>query len=286
MVTASTRSQHAGLLGGAAAVLAEHAEPVRLVDDEPGAEAVAERHDVGQRRQFAGHRVDAVDGDHHAGPVLEPLEALGQRHHVVVPEPADGGPAGGGTGVHAGVRVGVDEQHVARGADRRQQRDVGVDARRGEDRRLGAVVVGELLLEREVQAGGAVEHPAARRARAELAQRRRGGLDHPRVAGQAQVVVAAEVDPLPAVGVERDGLRGAAGRDGVRARADAVVLAQEGGETVLEQGREGVAPSCGMAVWHRGLPSLRAGSPGCSVGPACAARGCDVNRVLHLRVNE
>ena len=37
-VTASTRSSTPGLLGGAAAALAEHPQPVRLVDHQPGAE--------------------------------------------------------------------------------------------------------------------------------------------------------------------------------------------------------------------------------------------------------
>src|SRR6476661_8689172 len=49
-------------------------------------------------------------------------------------------PARGGGRVQAGVDVAVDEQDVPRAADGRQQPDVGVDARRGEDGGLGAVV--------------------------------------------------------------------------------------------------------------------------------------------------
>jgi hypothetical protein len=57
-------------------------------------------------------------------------------------------------------------------------------------------VVGELLLQRQVQPGGAVEDPAARGARAVAAQRGPRGLDHLRVPGQARVVGASEVDRL------------------------------------------------------------------------------------------
>ena len=198
-----------------------------------------------------------------------------------MPEPAHGAPAGGGTGVHAGVRVGVDQQDVAGAADGRQQRDVGVDPRRGEHGGLGAVVVGELLLQREVQAGGAVEHAAAGGAGAELAERGRGRLDHPGVAGEAEVVVAAEVDPVPAVVVERDRLRGAAGRDGVRGRRRPACAARNSAARGFSSSgakgsrRPGTAQGADLA---RGLPSRGAGSPGCTSRPGCAATERDRQR--------
>ena len=99
------------------------------------------------------------------------------------------------------------------------------------------------------------------------AQRRVGGLDHPRVAGQAQVVVAAEVDPLAAVGVARHRLRGPAGGDGVRA-APTVVPRRSAARRSPAAARR-VAPSAAGGR-DTGTPSAR-GEPGCR--PACAARG-------------
>ena len=49
------------MLHGAATLAAEHAQPVRLVDDQPGAVRVAEVGELGQRRGRPGHRVHAVD---------------------------------------------------------------------------------------------------------------------------------------------------------------------------------------------------------------------------------
>jgi hypothetical protein len=213
---------------------------VRLVDHQPGREPVAEGGDRRQRRQLAGHGVDAVDDDHGAVPFLQPFQPRGEGGQVVVPEPADGAAAGGGAGVHAGVRVRIDEQHVARAADRGQQRHVRVDPGRGEHGRLGPVVVRELLLELEVQPRRPVEHAAAGGAGAVLPDRRDGGLDHPWVAGETEVVVAAQVDPLAAVVVPGHRLRSPTGGDGVRRDAVPDVLPEEPGEAVLQQWSEGV----------------------------------------------
>jgi hypothetical protein len=85
-----------------------------------------------------GHGVHAVDDDHRGGLRVEPLGLRGERADVVVPEPDRGAGAGRGAAVHAGVRVGVDQQRVVGPAHGRQQRQGGVAARRGEHRGLGA----------------------------------------------------------------------------------------------------------------------------------------------------
>ena len=223
--------------------------------------------DLRQRRDLAGHRVDAVDDDDRPGARIERVEALAQRLQVVVPEAADGAPAGRGPGVHAGVRVRVDEQDVAGAADGRQQRQVGVDPGRGQDRGLGAVVVGELLLEREVQPRGAVEDPAAGGAGAVLPDGGLGGLDDPGVAGEAEVVVAAQVDPVAAVVVPGHRLGRPGGRHGVRGRAGAGVLAEEsprGGSRAAARRGPAVRTRARPVGLARELPSHGAGSPGCS----------------------
>ena len=97
-------------------------------------------------------------------------------------------------------------------------------------------------------------------------ERRRGRLDHPRVAGQAEVVVAAQVDPLAPVVVERDRRGAPPVGHGVRSpRPARGVLAEQRGERVLQQRREGVPAAGDGADGHRHgeLPSVGAGSPGC-----------------------
>src|SRR3712207_7740073 len=56
----------------------EHAEPVRLVDDQSGAEPPAEAGDRGQRRRLAAHRVDAVHD--HDCPRLGVQPARSEEH--------------------------------------------------------------------------------------------------------------------------------------------------------------------------------------------------------------
>jgi hypothetical protein len=119
--------ERAGLLAGTAAALAEHAQAVRLVDDQPGARRGAEIGQLGERRQLAGHRVHAVDDDHDAGARVDAGQPLAQVAEVVVAETDRRPPARAGGGVQAGVHVGVDEQHVVGTADRGQQTDVGVE---------------------------------------------------------------------------------------------------------------------------------------------------------------
>ena len=93
-VTASTRSRTPACSDRAPAALAEHAEAVGLVDDQPRAVAGAEVGDLGQRRQLAGHRVDAVDDHDRAGPRVEPAQPLREAVEVVVPEADRRAPAG------------------------------------------------------------------------------------------------------------------------------------------------------------------------------------------------
>ena len=106
-------------------MLTENAQAMCLVDYQPGTEAVAEVGDLGQRSQLAGHRVDAVHHDHCARTRLEPFQSLGERGDVVVAESRHGAPAGRSTGMHAGMRMSVHEERVARVADGRDQREVG-----------------------------------------------------------------------------------------------------------------------------------------------------------------
>ena len=78
-------AEQAEVLGGAAAVRAQHAGGVRVVDHEHGVVPPAELDQVGQRRDRALHGEDAV-GDHHARPpVARRRELLLEVGEVGVP---------------------------------------------------------------------------------------------------------------------------------------------------------------------------------------------------------
>ncbi len=94
---------------------------------------------------------------------------------------------------------GVGDHRVARPQQRAQRADVRLVAGREDDRVLGAHPLGELALEVEVQVDRAVEQPRAGEAGAVALERVARALDHPRVAGQPEVVVGAEHDALGAL---------------------------------------------------------------------------------------
>ena len=85
----STSPSSAEVLGGAAAVRAQHAGGVRVVHHQHRVVPAAELDQVGQRRDRAFHREDAV-GDHHPGaPVARRRELRLEVGQVGVP--VDGG---------------------------------------------------------------------------------------------------------------------------------------------------------------------------------------------------
>ena len=89
------------------------------------------------------------------------------------------------------------------------QPDVGLVAGGEDERRLGAHPVGELLLELDVERDRAVEQAGAGERRAVGVEGIPGRPLDPLVAGQAEVVVGAEHDRLPALHLDdRPGLRG------------------------------------------------------------------------------
>src|SRR3954471_950453 len=213
----------------APAELAQHADPVGLVDHQAGAVRAAERGHVGQRREVALHREEAVDDHQHP-----PAVRLGAREHrleLVQPVVAEG------PHPRAGERDGVEDRRVVAavahdsvaGVEQRADRaGVGEVARGVDDRVLRAHPLGQLALELEVQRGGAVHEARAGQARAVVLERlARGGLDA-RVAGQPEVVVRAERDPLLAL---HQGDRAGLGLDHPEVRHQ-VVLA--GGAQLLQ----------------------------------------------------
>lgn len=96
-------------LASSAAVIAQHACPVSVVDEEAGLVLVLQFNQLMQRGQIARHAIHAVDGDQLRGVERNLLELLFQVVHVVVSEPAGFAFAQAGPIVNAAVSVGVDE---------------------------------------------------------------------------------------------------------------------------------------------------------------------------------
>ena len=98
-----------------------------------------------------------------------------------------------------GVIAGVDDHRVAGREDRAERADVGLVAGREDDRVLGVHPLRDLALEVEVQRDRAVEQARAGQAGAVAVQRVLRAPQHALVAGQAEVVVGAQHDPLRAL---------------------------------------------------------------------------------------
>ena len=189
---------------------------MRLVDHEPRAEAPAQVGDLRQRRDVALHREHAVDDDEDPAAVLLRLaERALELVHLVVAKRAQLRAAEDAAVHDRRVDAGVDDDRVAGGQQRPQRGEVGLRAGRADERLLGAHPLGDLLLELEVQGDRAVEQPRAGQARPELVQGVGGTLDDALVAGEAEVVVRAEHDPLGALHLD-DRARGALERAEIR----------------------------------------------------------------------
>jgi hypothetical protein len=179
---------------------AEHAGGVRLVDHEARPEALAQVADGLERGDVALHREHAVDDDEDPAVVAAGLlERALELVHAVVAVRAELRARQQAAVEDRGVVARVGDDRVARREDRPERADVRLVAGREDDRVLGAHPVGELALELEVQRRRAVEQARAGQPGAEAVE---GGLragDDALVAGQPEVVVRAEHDPLGAL---------------------------------------------------------------------------------------
>jgi len=184
------------VVSGAAALAAEHAEAVGVVEHVEAGVLASDRQQAGQLGDVAFHRVDALD-DHHlrrgggeAGG--DGAEVVG----VVVGKAFDGG--GGETDAvpEAGVDVFVGEDDVAllgEGGDAGEAGQVagGVDVAG-----FLAEEGGEFFLQFEVVGAGTVGDAGAGGAGAPFEERGAGGLDDLRVKGEPEVIVAREHDEV------------------------------------------------------------------------------------------
>ena len=188
---------------------AQHAEAVRVVDDEPRVELLRERAQRRQRREVAVHAEHGVGGDQLALRRRR-RETTPQRRHVGVRITDELRAGQQRAVVEARVVQPVGEDRVAAPGERGQDREIGEIPGRERQRaraRAGPNERGELGFERRVRREVAADE--MRRARADAPARRAvaRGRDDVRVVGESEVVVAREGDELAAVDDDARALR-------------------------------------------------------------------------------
>ncbi len=212
-----------------------------------------------QRRDVALHREDAVDDHQHAAAVaLCASEHLLELLQPVVAEGAQLRAREQAAVEDRGVVAGVGDHGVADAEDRAERAEVGLVAGREHERVLAAHPLGDLRLQFEVQRRGAVQRARAGEAGAVAVQRVLRAGEHALVAGEAEVVVGAQHDPLRALHLHHRHRRGGehveVGQDVRLARRGeqlgALVVAGLG-EDVATGGRRG-APTAVTAVRRGG----------------------------------
>ncbi len=188
----------AEVLGRAAAVRAEDADAVGVVDEDPGPVLPGQRDDARQVGDVALHAEDAVDDDELAGPGIErgeqPLEVL----HVVVAVLVDGRERQAAGVDDAGVDHAVDEDVVALPGDRGDDAEVGLVARAEGQGGLAVQELGQPLLELLVEVDRAGQEARAAGPDPVAVDRRLGRRLGQGMIGQAEVVVRADHDHRPA----------------------------------------------------------------------------------------
>ncbi len=182
-----------------APVAAEHPEPVGVVHHQRRVEPVGQVGDFRQRRDLAGDRVHAVHRDHFRLGRVEFLQPLLERGRVLVIEPDDGGPAQHRAVPQRRVHARIEQQRIAALGDGAQAGGAGevpgaehVAGFLAEKRR-------QVLFQLDVIGAAAVGQARAAGARAPFPQGRRGGLDHPRMPAQPEILVAGHHHHRPAV---------------------------------------------------------------------------------------
>ncbi len=193
--------------------LGQLADPVQLRDRAIHAEYAVGRDQLAPRPLRRRLPEAAFEVGHVAGLVTPPL-CLAQPHAID----------------DRGVVQRVRDDRVLLAEQRLEHAAVGVEARRVQDRVLGAQELGDLAFQRLVQVLRATDE--AHRAESEAVRVERGVRrpDHLRVARQTEVVVGAEHQHLATVG-ERDGRA-------LRRGEHALVLPQSGVTNRLELGLE------------------------------------------------
>ncbi len=175
----------------ATSAVAQHAQPVRVIDEERGTVCPAGR---GERTQRCGI---AVHGEHRIGHGQRPPLMAGERGayglRVGVRGDLRTGPGQAAAVDQGGVVARVGDEEGGAVGERGDGGEVGRIARGQHQRRLEAAERGQFGLQLGVQFGAAGHQAGAGRARAPLPGGAGGGIGDLGVAGQSEIVVAGQV---------------------------------------------------------------------------------------------
>ena len=189
----------AALGSSAAAVLAHHADAVRVVDHHAGAGLAGELHDFRQIDEVAGHGEDAVGDDELAVAAIVQVEEAVEVLHVVVlelPHLPVGEPAAFENG---GVVFPVAVENVVLADDRGDGALIGLEAGGEGQCRFPSHELREARFQLLVEGESAVQESRTGTPAAEAARGLDGGLFHPGILHEAEVVVRPHHDEGPAV---------------------------------------------------------------------------------------
>ena len=235
---------HAEVLGRAAAGAPHEPGGVRVVDEHHGAVAVGDGADLVEPGQVAVHGEDAI-GDHQPDPGVGRLAELRLEIRQVGVRVAVPARLGEPDAVDdRGVVEGVGDDGVLLPEQRLEDPAVGVEAG-GEEDGVGEAEEGrQAPFQLPVQVLRAADEAHRGQAVAACVEGRARGVEEPRVAGEPQVVVGAEVQHPAAADLDLGPLR---------RLDDPLLLPGSGGADLLEGGGEDVAGEIvqGRPPWDR-----------------------------------
>jgi hypothetical protein len=194
VVTMSTRPATPQCSGVPRPVLAHETGRVRVVDEHERPVLVREIADLGEGRDGAVHREDAVGHDHAEARGRGLLQLRFEVRHVRVRVDEALGLAQAHAVDDRRVVQLIREDRVVGTEQRLEDAAVRVEARDVEDRRLHPEERGDAPLQLLVQRLGAADEAHAGQPVAPLVERLVRGLQERLVAGEAEVVVRAEVE--------------------------------------------------------------------------------------------
>jgi hypothetical protein len=174
------------VLGGAATARAHEPDGVRVVDHDERVVALGEVADAGKRREMTVHREHAV-GDDDAAPCVRRLAQPGLKvGEVTVAVTQPPGLAQADAVDEGGVVELIGDDGVLAVEERLEDAGVGVEARREQDRGLGAQEGAQCLLKLDVRCLGAADEPHAGHPEPPLPQSVPRGRDDARVVGEPE----------------------------------------------------------------------------------------------------
>jgi len=232
------------MLGRAAAVLADEADRMAVIDHHHGVVLFREIADAPEIGDDAVHGKHAVGGDQPEAAVFRLLQSCFEIGHVVVGVAVALGFAEPDAVDDAGMVERVADHRVFLAEQRLEQPAIGVEAGGIEDRIAPAEEAGDARLQRLVQILGPADEAHRGEAEAVILQRLMGGGDDGGMVGQAQIIIGAEVQHL-APGLDPDVRALRAGDDPLLLEqgipADALDLA---GQPRLQRGTGFARPYC------------------------------------------